>query len=164
MLSFTELLEGFVEPGFITLCALIAPLAYLVLLDVQKCLPRAPTPGDASDKWRRCSTWGPQLHHGNLLLPDGSGRDECPHLHTGSIPPRRTPRPPTGISLARGGKLQLWFHSECASFKRVLTSNSQPHRDTLRSVTVGPKDTSLSITRMEPPDAAMCAKGSDTFK
>ena len=49
MLSSTELLEGFVESGFLTLCALIAPLAYLVPLDVQKCLPRAPTPGDASD-------------------------------------------------------------------------------------------------------------------
>jgi len=61
-------------------------------------------------------------------------------------------------------KLQLWFHSECASFKRALASNSQPHRDTLRAVTVGLKDNSLSITRMEPPDATKCAKGSDAFK
>lgn len=44
MLLFTEFLEGFVESGFLALCALIAPLAYLVPLDAQKCLPRAPTP------------------------------------------------------------------------------------------------------------------------
>ena len=41
---------------------------------------------------------------------------------------------------------------------RVLTSNSQPYRATLRAVTVGPKDTSLSMTRTEPPDATKCAK------
>ena len=44
MLSSTELLEGFVESGLLTLCALIAPLAHLVPLDAQKCLPRAQTP------------------------------------------------------------------------------------------------------------------------
>jgi len=42
--SFTEFLEGFVESGFLALCALIAQLTYLVPLDAQKCLPRAPTP------------------------------------------------------------------------------------------------------------------------
>ena len=31
-------------------------------------------------------------------------------------------------------------------------------------MTVGPKDNSLSITRLEPPDATKCAKGSDAFK
>ena len=36
----TEFLEGFVESGFLDLCALI----YLVPLDVQNGLPRSPTP------------------------------------------------------------------------------------------------------------------------